>query len=96
MSMIFMLSPKQWEDLIQRMHGEGVQRPALHSDAEGIGISGTMTDMILWLTHIAELVENEDKPGLPAMQHLRYLVDQVEHKGANDWWLYNVHVTERV
>lgn len=92
MSMIFMLTPKQWEDLVQRMFGEGVERPRLHSDAEGIGVTGTTQDMILWLTHVAELIEETHT--LSVMQHLRYLVDQMEHKDADVWWLFNVHVTE--
>lgn len=87
MSTIFILTSLQWEDLVQRMHSEGVLRPALYRDDTGvIGVAGRVEDMILFLSHVAELVENSDHSPIGAMEHLRYFVDEVELRDET-WWL---------
>lgn len=91
MSTIFVMTSQQWEDLAQRMHGEDIMRPALHRDSTGIiGMSSRQTsDLVLWLSHVAELVEDSDhwaENPIDAMHHLRYFADQVEYRD-DTWWL---------
>lgn len=88
MPTMFTLTSPQWEDLGKRMYGEGVLHPALHRDNDtgAIGVSGQVEDMVLFLSHVAELIEDSDHSPVSAMERLRYFVDQVELRD-HIWWL---------
>lgn len=97
MSMIFILTVEQWEDLVRRMHGEGVPAERLKPTLDGrrgIAMAGTVQDMILWLTHVAALIEDTAPVLPPALEHVRYLADQIRWDGSETWYLPNVSVKE--
>lgn len=93
MSVVFTLTESTWSDLISRMHGEGILCASLYIDEDTtvVGVAGQTSDMILFLSHVAALIEEANTSSVTAMEHLRYFADQVRLRD-HIWWLPCVKV----
>lgn len=93
MATTFTLTEAQWQDLVRRMYGEAALEAALdRGNVHGVGITGSIQDMVLFLSHIAEVIEAQDGNLMPAILHLRYLADRVVQVGETEWRVECVRV----
>lgn len=83
------LTKEQWDQVLDRMHGEGVVGKDIRSDYPNgssgkvcVAVTGSISDAILLLTHIAGVVRSE----VAAVEEVRFLADRLRFSCSRDTW----------